>query len=158
MNEDKKHHVLFWVCPFIIGGLLMVLCWLSDFDYSVKGYGDLLGSMINFASIIIGFYSAFYGILITIKDTEFMRNIRGSKIEKRLKYQLFISLFSAFLVLIFSMLMQILQFKEGVISNIGFYVWVFISGLFISMSFQTIILSLEIVFESEPNKKKFINK
>ncbi|TFI70092.1 hypothetical protein [Carnobacterium divergens] len=154
----KKHHIIFWIFPFCVGGLFIMVCHFLKFNYFDKGFDSLIGSMINFASIIIGFYSAFYGILITIKDTEFMKNIRGSNVEKNLKYQLFVSLMSAFLILILSMVMQILQYKEGIVTSLFFYLWIFFAGLFVSMSFQTIILSLEIVFESEPIKKKFINK
>ncbi len=87
-----------------------------------------------------------------------MKNIRGSAIEKKLKYQLFISLLSAFTTLILSMMLQIFQYKETFASILIFYIWTFFSGLFMALSLQTIILSLEIVFESEPKKKRFINK
>ena len=155
---NKEHHIFFWIFPFLTGAVFVLICSLTQFSYNDKGFDNLLDSMINFTSIIIGFYSAFYGILITIKDTSFMKNIRGSAIEKKLKYQLFISLLSAFTTLILSMMIQIFQYKETFASILIFYIWTFFSGLFMALSLQTIILSLEIVFESEPKKKRFINK
>ncbi|ASV96574.1 hypothetical protein N2F29_07660 [Enterococcus faecium] len=155
---NKKHHTFFWIFPFLTGAAFVWVCWLTQFSYTDEGFDNLLDSMINFTSIIIGFYSAFYGILITIKETSFMKNIRGSAIEKKLKYQLFISLLSAFTTLILSMLLQIFQYKETLFSFVIFYIWMFCSGLFMALSLQTIILSLEIVFESDPEKKGFINK
>ncbi len=56
------------------------------------------------------------------------------------------------------MMLQIFQYKETFASILIFYIWTFFSGLFMALSLQTIILSLEIVFESEPKKKRFINK
>ncbi|HBC4147722.1 TPA: hypothetical protein KEN68_003166 [Enterococcus faecalis] len=155
---NKEHHIFFWIFPFLTSAVFVLICSLTQFSYNDKGFDNLLDSMINFTSIIIGFYSAFYGILITIKDTSFMKNIRGSAIEKKLKYQLFISLLSAFTTLILSMMLQIFQYKETFASILIFYIWTFFSGLFMALSLQTIILSLEIVFESEPKKKRFINK
>ncbi|HAP3970388.1 TPA: hypothetical protein IUU43_002934 [Enterococcus faecalis] len=82
---NKEHHIFFWIFPFLTGAVFVLICSLTQFSYNDKGFDNLLDSMINFTSIIIGFYSAFYGILITIKDTSFMKNIRGSAIEKKIK-------------------------------------------------------------------------
>ena len=57
------------------------------------------------------------------------------------------------------MMLQIFQYKETFASILIFYIWTFFSGLFMALSLQTIILSLEIVFESEPKRKgSLINK
>ena len=56
------------------------------------------------------------------------------------------------------MMLQIFQYKETFANPNILYMDIF-SGLFMALSLQTIILSLEIVFESEPKRKgSLINK
>ena len=79
---NKEHHIFFLDFSIFNWCCICLDMFVSNFLINDKGFDNLLDSMINFTSIIIGFYSAFYGILITIKDTSFMKNIRGSAIEK----------------------------------------------------------------------------
>ena len=57
------------------------------------------------------------------------------------------------------MMLQIFQYKETFASILIFYIWTFFSGLFMALSLQTIILSLEIVLNlNQKEKGSLINK
>ena len=51
------------------------------------------------------------------------------------------------------MMLQIFQYKETFASILIFYIWTFFSGLFMALSLQTIILSLEIVLNLNQKEK-----
>lgn len=148
---------IFWIAPFAIGIVFVCFSVVSNISIELKGFDSLLESMIGFTSMIIGFYSAFFGLLIAIKDTSAMKKIRGTKVERNLKYLLYMAVLTAFVTLILSMVLQMLQYSAYEYTNIIFLFWFFMVGLFGTFSFQTVILSLELVFNNDPIKKKNLN-
>lgn len=153
-----KKHFIFWGLPYFIGLIFVIVCLIAQVDTEIKGFEHLLGSMISFTSMIIGFYSAFFGILIAIKDTTVMKKIRGTKIEHELKYLLYTAVLAAFITLVLSMFLQVLQYYGGWLVFCIMYLWFFMVGVFGVLSFQTVLLSLELVFNNEPTKKGKINE
>lgn len=153
----KFFSILFWLAPFIIGVGFLKLSLRFDLSVTLKGFDSLLGSMIGFTSMIIGFYSAFFGLLIAIKDTSAMKKIRGTKVERNLKYLLYMAVFTAFVTLILSMALQILQYDDNKITQLIVRGWFLMVGIFGTFSFQTVALSLELVFNNDPIKKKNLN-
>ncbi|EME3549988.1 hypothetical protein QUO95_002532, partial [Enterococcus faecium] len=101
--------------------------------------------------------SAFFGILIAIKETGAMKRIRGTKVEKNLKYLLYMAIFTAFITLMLSMVLQIVKHYPSPMSKFIFNMWFFMIGVFIIFSFQTVVLSLELIFNNNPIKKKNLN-
>ncbi|EGP5619860.1 hypothetical protein R5H55_000334 [Enterococcus faecium] len=153
----KVFSILFWVAPWVTGAVFLGLLWFLKLDVKVHGLDNLLNSMIAFTSMIIGFYSAFFGILIAIKETGAMKRIRGTKVEKNLKYLLYMAIFTAFITLMLSMVLQIVKHYPSPMSKFIFNMWFFMIGVFIIFSFQTVVLSLELIFNNNPIKKKNLN-
>lgn len=146
------------VSPFV-GLLLVLLMKWFNFKYgitydSLKGFSNILDSTVNFLSIVIGFYSAFYGMIISMQKTKFLKELSKSKHKNDLPKLLFNSLCSAFLCLILTIVMQSLIQYNLRITTVFYYMWFFLVGLFITYAFQTSMLSITMIFESEPQKKQ----
>ena len=145
--------------PFLIGlAFTIISCWLG-FNRRTKGLEDILGSIIQFSSIVIGFYSALYGILVTFRGGKTFSKIREENLKDEFKYQLSFSLYWSFVSLIFSIFMQ--GFKHYNVTNIVvngselswdfsryiFIFWTFFIGVLFGTSFLTIQLLLKIILK-----------
>lgn len=150
---------LFKIFPSLIGlFLLSVMVWLKikyGITYNtLKGFSNILDSTVNFLSIVIGFYSAFYGMIISMQKTKFLVELSKSKHKNDLPRLLVHSLCSAFSCLILTIVMQSLIEYNLSFTNLLFYAWFFLVGLFITYAFQTSMLSITMIFESNPQKKE----
>lgn len=154
--------ILFKFLPLLTGLVIVVVAiFLKSklkLDYqNIKGFRSVLESIVNFLSIVIGFYSAFYGMIISMQKTKFMRTLAESEYKNELPKLLTWSLISAFLCLIITISMQILvNYKFTFIYYVYFF-WCFIVGVFITYAFQTSLLSIVMIFESDPVKKNKIS-
>ncbi|HJG15588.1 MAG TPA: hypothetical protein K8V06_05540 [Ligilactobacillus salivarius] len=154
--------ILFKFLPLLTGlvivGVAIFFKSKLKLDYqNIKGFRSVLESIVNFLSIVIGFYSAFYGMIISMQKTKFMRTLAESEYKNELPKLLIWSLVSAFLCLIITISMQILvNYKFTFIYYIYFF-WCFIVGVFITYAFQTSLLSIVMIFESDPVKKNKIS-
>lgn len=154
--------ILFKFLPLLTGLVIVVVAiFLKSklkLDYqNIKGFRSVLESIVNFLSIVIGFYSAFYGMIISMQKTKFMRTLAESEYKNELPKLLTLSLISAFLCLIITISMQILvNYKFTFIYYVYFF-WCFIVGVFITYAFQTSLLSIVMIFESDPVKKNKIS-
>lgn len=63
------------VYPPVISLIFVYLGFTLGFDYKVKNFDKILDSSIVFGSIVIGFLAALLGILVTIRDTDIVREI-----------------------------------------------------------------------------------
>ncbi|WP_191988939.1 hypothetical protein [Lacticaseibacillus porcinae] len=148
---------LFNLFPFIFGGIILLgayLLWKNlGMSYSnIKGYSTLLSSLISFLSIIIGFYSAFYGIIISLSKSKVMVELTKSKYNGALPKLLFRSLGFSFLGLMINMSMQVLvHYKNTWILGV-YFCWSFVTGVFLVYAFQTALLSIAMIFYSDPEK------
>lgn len=149
MKELKELKLGDWISmlyPLLLG-LFSILCTIYfKFNYKVKGMKDVLTSVITFTSIVIAFYTSMYGILITIKDSKIMREIKKHHVNGIFKYQLYESLFFSFLILILSIILQISINYSGKIEKWLFYIWMFSIGYFIGSTYRIISLLLRIIF------------
>ena len=105
--------ILFKFLPLLTGlvivGVAIFFKSKLKLDYqNIKGFRSVLESIVNFLSIVIGFYSAFYGMIISMQKTKFMRTLAESEYKNELPKLLIWSLVSAFLCLIITISMQIL--------------------------------------------------
>ena len=154
--------ILFKFLPLLTGLVIVVVAIFFKsklkLDYqNIKGFRSVLESIVNFLSIVIGFYSAFYGMIISMQKTKFMRTLAESEYKNELPKLLIWSLISAFLCLIITISMQILvNYKFTFIYYIYFF-WCFIVVVFITYAFQTSLLSIVMIFESDPVKKNKIS-
>ena len=154
--------ILFKFLPLLTGLVIVVVAIFFKsklkLDYqNIKGFRSVLESIVNFLSIVIGFYSAFYGMIISMQKTKFMRTLAESEYKNELPKLLIWSLISAFLCLIITISMQILvNYKFTFIYYIYFF-WCFIVVVFITYAFQTSLLSIVMIFESYPVKKNKIS-
>lgn len=153
---------LFKTAPLIVGVLLVIAMIFLNKKYGVNyrnlgGYENVLESVVNFLSIVIGFYSAFYGMIISMYKSKFMQELLKSKYKNDLPLLLIFSLISAFLCLILTIVMQSLITYKLEITNFLYYVWFLSVGIFVTYAFQTSLLSVAMIFESNPQKKKPIN-
>lgn len=153
---------IFKFAPLGVGVLLVGIMVFFNKKYGVNykslgGYENILESMVNFLSIVIGFYSAFYGMIISMYKSKFMQELLKSKYRNELPLLLVFSLISAFLCLILTIIMQSLITYKLEITNFIYYVWFLFVGIFITYAFQTSLLSIAMIFESNPKKKKPIN-
>ncbi|WP_424685749.1 hypothetical protein [Enterococcus sp.] len=132
------------------------------FSYDTAGYDDVLGSIINFSSIIIGFYTAMYGIMISLLDSDIFHIFRKNKVEGYLKFQLYDSLIASFVILLLSIVMQVLIKQslsndiEKEIVTIFFNIWNVVLGYFVATSFRSISLLLKMMFKN--NKVDHFNE
>ena len=97
--------ILFKFLPLLTGLVIVVVAIFFKsklkLDYqNIKGFRSVLESIVNFLSIVIGFYSAFYGMIISMQKTKFMRTLAESEYKNELPKLLIWSLISAFLCLI----------------------------------------------------------
>lgn len=154
--------IMFKFLP-LLAGLAMVIVatfikYKLELDYqNILGFDSVLESIVNFLSIVIGFYSAFYGILISMRKTKFMRTLAESEYKNELPKLLIWSLVSAFLCLIITICMQILMNYKWFFIYWIYIFWCFIVGVFITYAFQTLLLSIVMIFESDPVKKNKIH-
>ena len=155
MKELRKLKLGDWLnmaYPLLIG-IISILCTIYfKFDYKVKGMKDVLTSVITFTSIVIAFYTSMYGILITIKDSKIMREIKKHHVNGIFKYQLYESLFFSFLILILSIILQISINYSGKTEKWLFYIWMFSIGYFIGSTYRIISLLLRIIFVDDSKK------
>jgi uncharacterized membrane protein len=150
---------LFRYCPYIIGlVVLFFLIWInSKFNLSfrnIKGLDSVFESVIGFLSIVIGFYSAFYGMIISMTKSKFMTELKKSKYKNELPKLLISSLMFSFGTLILTVIMQVLVNYENTYITYIFYIWGFLLGIVITYALQTSLLSISMIFFSEPVEKK----
>lgn len=143
--------------PLIIALLFVIIDARWKFTYKVKGFSNVLESVITFSSIVIGFYTAMYGILIAMKNITLMKEIRQQNLNGIFKFQLYDSLLISFVVLVLSIVMQIVRNYDGSINNLFFNVWFAIIGYFVGSTYRAISLLLKIIF-ADDNKNVEVQK
>lgn len=137
------------IYPVIFGVLFLILQYTFKVTYKVSGFEHLLESVITFSSIIIGFYSAMYGVLITLKDSDIFMRFRENGLTGIFRAQLYESLSSSFVILVVSVSLQVLKNYTSTFTNIVFLIFVFTLGWFLSNSFRAISLLLKIMFNNK---------
>ena len=137
--------------PPVLGAVFLATTIHLNLSYSLKGFSNVMESIITFASIIIGFYTAMYGILLTTSNTSFMNEFRRHHVEGIFQFQLYDSLIVSFTILMMSIVLQILIHYPGRGATWIFNIWSFIFGYFIATSYRAIALLLKLLFLRKPN-------
>lgn len=143
------------IYPAVLSALFwFILVIKLNFNFDTKGYLDVLGSIINFSSIIIGFYTAMYGVMIGFIDSDIFKILRNNETEGYLKFQLYDSLISSFTILLLSIVMQVLtQQIPAFYTTVFFNLWIVFLGYFIGTSFRSVSLLLKLMFHHDSPKK-----
>ncbi|MCX2455639.1 hypothetical protein [Lacticaseibacillus nasuensis] len=136
---------------FLIGAVALKCIYGLDYE-NLLGFKDVLESLVGFVSIVIGFYSAFYGMIISMSRSTFFLNLKRSRFKKDLPRILLYSLLSAFMTLILTIALQIFVNYKNLLGEVIYFVWVFITGIFLTYALQTSILSIAIVFFGDSDK------
>lgn len=133
--------------PLIIGLVLVAIMIFFNQKYgvyykSLGGFENILESIVNFLSIVIGFYSAFYGIIISMYESRFMQKLLKSQYRDELPLLLLLSLISAFVCLILTIVMQSLIFYNLKITNWIYYICFFSLVCLQRMHFKSLYCQL----------------
>ncbi|MBC1934877.1 hypothetical protein HCA69_00775 [Listeria grandensis] len=157
--NNKKNIVLryffvigVYAIALFVGSMVFFKC--IPLTYHIKGYNDVLTSIISFSAIIIGFYTAMYGILLTLKNSDILQRFKFYKIEGIFKFQLYESLVFAFLILIASITMQVARNYATLFSEICFSLWVAFLIVFSISTFRSLSLLLRIMFNDSKVPKE----
>lgn len=151
----KNYTVVLSSIVYLLGVGLMVLTLnkVIPYSYEIKGFDKVLESVINFSAIIIGFYSAMYGVLLTLKNSDVFTKFEFYGAENTVKFQLYESLICSFFVLVSSILMQVLENYINIFTNIVSSLWIGAILILIFSTFRSISLLLKIMFNhTEKNK------
>ncbi|APP10922.1 hypothetical protein [Lactiplantibacillus plantarum] len=152
------NRLFYKILPILVGtvlsGAFIIIYWKYGLSfYNLKGFENVLESVVNFVSIVIGFYSAFYGMIIAMSKSAFMKELQQSKYRKDLPEILLYSLLSAFSTLVVTLVMQILINYDTSFALIIYFIWFLLVGIFITYALQTSILSIAMIFGSNPVAK-----
>lgn len=153
----KKIDKFYLFLPLFLG----VLCSVLNLKYfivtvSLPGLENIIDSIINYTSIIIGVLTALFGIVVTLTDKDIMIKLQKNNDDKTiLKYGIE-TLLSNFFLLVFSIVMQSLirfvtpvQYIDQIIS-----VWLGIIVFSLTSSIRTIYFLLMISFQQNDNSKR----
>lgn len=88
-----------------------------------------------------------------MQKTKFMQALAESEYSDELPKLLLWSLVSAFMSLILTIFMQVLINYYSLIILVIYFGWCVLVGIFITYAFQTSLLSIAMLFGSEPIKK-----
>ena len=145
--------IINFLYPTIFTIIIFLLAKKLNCSYKVKGMNNVLSSIITFTSIVIAFYTSMYGILITIKDSRIMKEIRQNHVNGIFKYQLYESLIISFIVLILSIFLQISINYSGKLEEILFECWIFCVSYFAFSTYRIINLLLKIIFTADAQEQ-----
>lgn len=161
--QKVKNGLLNTVYPWVSGVVLVILSCLLNWDVCMRGFGEVLESIIQFSGLVIGFYTAMYGIVIVVGN-KLIEEFRNQNVEKIFRKNLTHSLSIAFIAYTLSVIMQVLRYNNSIAfeiksfapqwNEIGFVLWIFVVGVFVGMSYRSIRLLLKMLFYKSNNSNK----
>ncbi|MFT9470405.1 hypothetical protein [Leuconostoc pseudomesenteroides] len=134
--------------------IILVLFWIFFVKKTTfGGLSSVLESIITFSSIIIGFYTAMYGVIITFIQSD-KKNVfdrmSDYQLEDTFKFQLYFSLLTSFFALILSIIMQSeLINLTSMAGNLVFYVWLFSTLMLFIVSGITMSFLIRLIFAKQ---------
>ena len=147
--------IIHWVnilYPAILGFVALSIKMNFPYPHKILGFNDVLTSIVSFSAIIIGFYTAMYGVLISISDSDFMKKARQYNLDGLFKYQLYDSLAASFITFLISVVVQVMMNYNNKATDICFDIWVFCTAYFLATSFRSISLLIGILFNHDQKK------
>lgn len=152
----EKENIINEIYPWV-GGLILLLCnhWFKLTPSDLQSFDSILESIIQFSGLIIGFYTAMYGLVLVSNNNELFKTFKSRGVNNIFKRNLIQSLGISFLTFVISVIMQEVRHLDKLVklfiikinfANVGFNIWLFITVVFILMSYRTIRLLLKILF------------
>lgn len=152
-KTSNRYKIIIAVVLVVTCGELLYLSMNNRFFYlKLEDFKTMLNSSIDFLSIIIGFYSAFIGIVIAVKE-----DISFIELDKRtVKNFIRGSICISFITLIMSFILQVFVCYKSLWCLV--YLWIIFFILSIACAFLTILLTLRSVFGNDdiPKEKEKI--
>ncbi|MFT8600102.1 MAG: hypothetical protein ABF709_07905 [Leuconostoc pseudomesenteroides] len=139
--------------------IILVLFWVFFVKKTTfGGLSSVLESIITFSSIIIGFYTAMYGVIITFIQSD-KKNVfdrmSDYQLEDTFKFQLYFSLLTSFFALILSIIMQSeLINLTSMAGNLFFYVWLFSTFMLFIVSGITMSFLIRLIFAKQVKSRE----
>lgn len=132
--------------PFIVSicislGVLIAKINLHD----IKNLKEILSSVVNLSSILVGFLAAMISILIAIAGQRVMKRIKDNNASDLLKSYFFGSVSSGFIVVIYSTFLNIWVDLDNEASRWLLISWSLIVSFFILSSFRIIYIMMLIL-------------
>lgn len=139
--------------PIVFGSFFLLFQLRLGIKINFKGFQDVLNSIITFSSIVVGFYTAMYGILLTLEHSDFLKRLDQQDLDWILKFQLYDSLLTSFVIFTTSVVLQGIRLYKFSWSEIVFSFWSFVLGYFLATSFRAISILLRILFNHSQKKR-----
>lgn len=140
--------------PLIIGVCFALAAYFLQIDHTIKNFDDLLVSVITFGSIVTGFLGALLGILMSIRNSDIVKEIFNSHEKSTLKFYFYETFTLGFMLIILTSSMQILIGYEFAFTYYIYYLWIVISFAFIPSTYRIVNILLEIFFKSNNSKNR----
>ncbi len=163
----RKGNRINYTYPWIIGIIFLIVSILLGLvPKKMEGYENILESIIQFSGLVIGFYTAMYGLVLVSANTKLFKRFKSEGVDKIFQSNLTQSLTASFLAYIFSVVMQELQYHDEIkkffkinysLSNLGFKIWILTVGVFLGMSYRTIRLLLKMLFIQFVEQEKVLS-
>lgn len=138
--------IVFFIITFL--GLVYLFFNKKFFYLHLENFKSMLESSIDFLSIIIGFYSAFIGIVIAVKESTSFKELDKITVKHFILFSICIS----FLTLVMSFLLQVFVCYKSLWWLV--YLWIMFFVLAIVCAFLTILLTLLSVFGDDSIPKE----
>lgn len=139
--------------------IILVLFWFFFVKKTTfGGLSNVLESIITFSSIIIGFYTAMYGVIITfiqIDKKNVFDRMSDYRLEDTFKFQLYFSLLTSFIALILSIIMQseLINLKS-MTGALIFYLWIFSTFMLFIVSGITMSFLIRLIFANQAKPRE----
>lgn len=136
------------VYPPVISLIFVYLGFTLGFDYKVKNFDKILDSSIVFGSIVIGFLAALLGILVTIRDTDIVREIVKRNQMNTLRYYYNETLLIGFTIVFTASTLHVLRETENLITLIVFYIWNLAVFWFVPSTYRIVSILMSVFFNA----------
>lgn len=153
----KKIDKFYMYLPLILCGFVVYLNLnYNVVTYTLPGIENIIDSIINYTSIIIGVLTALFGIVITLTDKAIMIKLQKSNDDKTIFKYGIETLISSFFLLIYSIVMQSLIRFEIPVNFIQQIISLWLGAIVFSLSssIRTIYFLLMISFQNNDNSKR----
>lgn len=155
ISNSRFRNILF---PSLFAITLVIFWFYFVKKTTFGGLSNVLESIITFSSIIIGFYTAMYGVIITFIQSD-KKNVfdrmSDYQLEDTFKFQLYFSLLTSFIALILSIIMQSeLINLNSAVGTLLFYLWLFSTFMLFIVSGITMSFLIRLIFAKQAKPRE----
>ncbi|WP_312981672.1 hypothetical protein [Leuconostoc falkenbergense] len=155
ISNSRFRNILF---PSLFAITLVIFWFYFVKKTTFGGLSNVLESIITFSSVIIGFYTAMYGVIITFIQSD-KKNVfdrmSDYQLEDTFKFQLYFSLLTSFIALILSIIMQSeLINLNSAVGTLLFYLWLFSTFMLFIVSGITMSFLIRLIFAKQAQPRE----